>query len=201
MISQHTVAPIAVAKAPVARLIPFLFLLYIVVVPRSHQRRVCRAADERGARIFGDDLRPRRRHLLSQLRAFEIPSNVILARVGARLWIARIMITWGLVSAGDDVRPQRRRLLRAAVSRSAPAEAGFFPGIIYYLTRWFPARERARTIAGFMTAIARRRHHRRPDFRRAAVAATAPAAWPAGNGCSCSKGCPPSCSASSCCAC
>jgi MFS transporter, ACS family, tartrate transporter len=82
---------------------------------------------------------------------FEIPSNLVLARVGARLWIARIMISWGIVSAAT------------MFVRSAPAfytlrfllgvaEAGFFPGIIFYLTRWFPARERARTMAAFMTA-------------------------------------------------
>ena len=84
--------------------------------------------------------------------AFEIPSNTILARVGARLWIARIMLTWGLVSSGmmfvSGVTSfyVMRFLLGAA-------EAGFFPGIIFYLTRWFPERERARTIALFMTAV------------------------------------------------
>src|ERR1043166_2481760 len=82
----------------------------------------------------------------------EIPSNVILARVGARLWIARIMITWGLVSAG-------MMFVRSATAFSVlrftlgAAEAGFFPGMIYCLTKWFPRRERARAIAGFMTAV------------------------------------------------
>ncbi len=82
----------------------------------------------------------------------EIPSNVILARVGARLWIARIMITWGFVSAG-------MMLVRGAPAfyvlrfLLGAAEAGFFPGIIYCLTKWFPRRERARAIAGFMTAV------------------------------------------------
>jgi sugar phosphate permease len=83
---------------------------------------------------------------------FEIPSNVILARVGARLWIARIMITWGLVSAGTMfVRtPAMFHALRFLLGL---AEAGFFPGIIFYLTQWIPASERAETIAGFMTAV------------------------------------------------
>src|SRR5260370_9112750 len=82
---------------------------------------------------------------------FDIPSDVILARVGARLWIARIMITWGLVSSS-------MMFVRSASGfytlrfLLGLAEAGFFPGIIFYLTRWFPARERARTIAAFMTA-------------------------------------------------
>jgi ACS family tartrate transporter-like MFS transporter len=82
---------------------------------------------------------------------FEIPSNVILARVGARVWIARIMITWGIVSSA-------MMFVRGAAGFYAlrfllgAAEAGFFPGLIFYLTRWFPARDRARTIAAFMTA-------------------------------------------------
>src|SRR5438093_1014353 len=82
---------------------------------------------------------------------FEIPSNVILARIGARLWIARIMITWGIVSSSMMfVRsPAGFHTLRFLLGA---AEAGFFPGLIFYLTQWFPARERARTIAMFMTA-------------------------------------------------
>jgi ACS family tartrate transporter-like MFS transporter len=77
---------------------------------------------------------------------------VILARVGARRWIARIMISWGLVSAG-------MMFVRSAAGfyvlrfLLGAAEAGFFPGIIYCLTRWFPVRDRARAIAGFMTAV------------------------------------------------
>ena len=77
----------------------------------------------------------------------------MLARVGAGLWIARIMLTWGLVSAAmafvqDATTFYVLRFLLGA------AEAGFFPGIIYYLTQWFPARERARAVALFMTGTA-----------------------------------------------
>ena len=83
---------------------------------------------------------------------FEIPSNVILARVGARLWIARIMITWGMASCGMMLVRGAAGFLTARFLLGL-AEAGFFPGIIFYLTRWFPARERARAIATFMTAV------------------------------------------------
>jgi ACS family tartrate transporter-like MFS transporter len=82
---------------------------------------------------------------------FEVPSNLILARVGARLWIARIMIVWGFISAcmvlarGPTSFYALRFLLGAA-------EAGFFPGVIFYMTQWFPARYRSRTVAVFMTA-------------------------------------------------
>jgi MFS transporter, ACS family, tartrate transporter len=81
---------------------------------------------------------------------FEVPSNLILQRVGARVWIARIMIFWGIVSAcfmflkGTTMFYWMRFLLGAA-------EAGFFPGVLLYLTYWFPAKERARTIALFAT--------------------------------------------------
>lgn len=83
---------------------------------------------------------------------FEVPSNVILHRVGARVWIARIMITWGLVSAAFMFvsTPQMFYFMRFLLGI---AEAGFFPGIILYLTYWYPAERRARIVTTFMTAI------------------------------------------------
>lgn len=83
---------------------------------------------------------------------FEVPSNMFLRRFGARRWIARIMISWGLVSTltawviGPTSYFAARILLGVA-------EAGFFPGIIYYMTAWFPATVRARVVAWFMLAI------------------------------------------------
>ena len=82
---------------------------------------------------------------------FEVPSNLVLEKVGARLWIARVMITWGLISGamafvqGETSFYVLRFLLGAA-------EAGFFPGIILYLSYWFPARHRAGVTAFFMAA-------------------------------------------------
>lgn len=85
--------------------------------------------------------------------AFEIPSNLILHRVGARLWIARIMITWGLISAATMFVKSAEAfyLMRFLLGL---AEAGFFPGIILYLTYWYPAGRRGRITSFFMTAIA-----------------------------------------------
>jgi sugar phosphate permease len=83
---------------------------------------------------------------------FEIPSNLAMKKVGPRLWIARIMVSWGLVSAamafvtGPNSFYGVRLLLGAA-------EAGFFPGVILYLTYWFPRAYRARIVAIFMVAI------------------------------------------------
>ncbi len=99
---------------------------------------------------------------------FEVPSNLMLERVGARVWIARIMITWGLVSAAFafvNVIPWGPLPALFGLSREqfsfyalrfllGVSEAGFFPGIILYLTYWFPSARRARTVALFMTAIA-----------------------------------------------
>jgi ACS family tartrate transporter-like MFS transporter len=133
------------------RLIPFLFLLYIfayldrinvgfAALQMNEALGFSAAAYGFASGIF-----------FLGYTAFEIPSNVMLARVGARLWIARIMITWGVVSAATLLVRDARTfsLLRFLLG---VAEAGFFPGIIYYLTNWVPARERARTIAAFMTA-------------------------------------------------
>ena len=83
---------------------------------------------------------------------FEVPSNLILHRVGARLWIARIMVTWGIVSAAMAfvTSPAMFYVLRFLLG---VAEAGFFPGIILYLTYWYPAERRGRIISLFMAAI------------------------------------------------
>jgi ACS family tartrate transporter-like MFS transporter len=83
---------------------------------------------------------------------FEVPSNLFLERVGARKWIARIMFTWGLISGamafvGGEYSFYALRVLLGI------AEAGFFPGIIFYLTLWFPAVYRARIVGYFMAAI------------------------------------------------
>ncbi|KAF1054622.1 MAG: putative tartrate transporter [Burkholderia gladioli] len=84
---------------------------------------------------------------------FEVPSNIILHRVGARVWIARIMITWGLISAAMMfvTTPAMFYVMRFLLGI---AEAGFFPGVILYLTYWYPANRRGRMTTFFMTAIA-----------------------------------------------
>src|SRR3954447_3156050 len=83
----------------------------------------------------------------------EVPSNLALHRFGARKWMARIMITWGLISMCTMLvkGPLSFYLVRFSLG---VAEAGFFPGMILYLSYWFPARERARAVGVFMSAIA-----------------------------------------------
>jgi ACS family tartrate transporter-like MFS transporter len=135
------------------RLLPFLALLYIFnILDRSNvgfarltmQRDLglSQAAFDLGYGIF-----------YFGYLAFEVPANLLLRRVGARRWIARIMVSWGLVSCATMFVTDVWSFYAVRILLGV-AEAGFFPGIIFYLTNWFPDRERARVIALFMTAIA-----------------------------------------------
>ncbi|SAK75646.1 major facilitator transporter [Caballeronia arationis] len=83
---------------------------------------------------------------------FELPSNMLMHKIGARIWIARIMITWGLLSAAFVFvkTPTQFYVLRFLLGL---AEAGFYPGVILYLTYWFPSHRRAKIVAVFMSAI------------------------------------------------
>jgi ACS family tartrate transporter-like MFS transporter len=133
------------------RLLPFLLLLYIInILDRvnvgfARLQMLDDLGMSEGAYAFGAGV-----FYLGYV-AFEVPSNLILARVGARRWISRIMISWGLITcAMMTVRtPWMFYLLRILLGF---AEAGFFPGIILYMTYWFPTRLRARTVALFMVA-------------------------------------------------
>jgi ACS family tartrate transporter-like MFS transporter len=133
------------------RLIPFLALLYFVAY--LDRVNVGFAALQMNAALGLSPLDYGRGAGIFFLGyfLFEVPSNLALARIGARIWIARIAIVWGFVSiatlfaAGPRSFSALRFLLGAA-------EAGFFPGIVFYFTYWFPARERARAVAQFSIA-------------------------------------------------
>lgn len=135
-----------------ARLIPFIFLCYVIAyidrvnigfaaTELQRDLGLSDAAFGLGAGLF-----------FLGYCLFEVPSNLILERVGARLWIARIMVGWGLVSMAMMFATGvwSFYLLRVLLGI---AEAGFFPGVILYLTYWVPAAHRAKTNALFMTAI------------------------------------------------
>ena len=83
---------------------------------------------------------------------FEVPSNVILHRVGAKIWIARIMVTWGIIS-GAFMFLNSEMMFYVMRFLLGVAEAGFFPGIILYVTYWYPSARRGKIVAIFMTAI------------------------------------------------
>ena len=84
---------------------------------------------------------------------FEVPSNLLMTRAGARLWIARIMISWGVISSAMMFTNSVTTFYVLRFLLGA-AEAGFFPGIILYLTYWYPAHRRARMVAWFMSGVA-----------------------------------------------
>lgn len=135
------------------RLIPFLFICYLVSyldrvnvgfakLQMLNDLKFSEAIYGLGAGIF-----------FIGYFLFEVPSNIILARVGPRVWIARIMITWGIISSAmmfvnSEMTYYVLRFLLGV------AEAGFFPGIILYLTYWYPQDRRGRIVAWFMTAVA-----------------------------------------------
>ena len=114
---------------------------------------------------------------------FELPSNLLMHRIGARIWIARIMITWGLLSAlfAFVQTPTQFYVLRFLLGL---AEAGFYPGVILYLTYWFPSHRRAKIIAVFMSAIPVSASSATRCRAGSWSASTAARASTAGNGCS-----------------
>jgi ACS family tartrate transporter-like MFS transporter len=83
---------------------------------------------------------------------FEIPSNILLHKIGARIWIARILVTWGVVAMATGLVNSVSQLYVARFLLGV-AEAGFFPGILLYLTYWFPQRDQARVISLFAMAL------------------------------------------------
>jgi ACS family tartrate transporter-like MFS transporter len=133
------------------RLLPYLFLLYIVAYIDRINIGVAGLQMRRDVPMdsavygFGAGL------FFIGYFLFEVPSNLVLARVGARVWIARIMIFWGLVSAAMMFAKTVAAFYALRFLLGA-AEAGFFPGILFYLTKWFRERDRARAVALFMTA-------------------------------------------------
>lgn len=133
------------------RLLPFLFLLYIV----AYLDRInvgFAALQMKGQLGFSDSVYGLGAGIFfAGYFFFQVPSNLALARFGARKWIAVIMVVWGVISASMIfvATPRGFYLLRFLLGA---AEAGFFPGMILYLRCWFPTAARARAIALFMTA-------------------------------------------------
>ncbi|WP_295479530.1 MFS transporter [uncultured Pseudomonas sp.] len=134
------------------RLLPFLIICYLIaIIDRGNIGMASLQMNQDlalSAKVFG---------FASSLFFFayflvEVPSNLALQKFGARIWIARIMITWGLISAGTAFvqGPNSLYVMRFLLGA---AEAGFFPGVLLYLTYWLPSAYRGRLVALFMVAI------------------------------------------------
>ena len=143
----------AVIRRVSRRLLPFLFLLLVVnyldrvnigfaALRMNHDLGFSGSVFGFGAGVF-----------FVGYAIFEVPSNLALHKVGARRWIARIMITWGIVS-GLLALVNSEWMFYTLRFLLGVAEAGFLPGVVYYLTDWFPAAHRARAIAGVVVATA-----------------------------------------------
>jgi MFS family permease len=135
------------------RVVPFLFLCYILAyldrvnvgfakLQMLKDLSLSDAAFATGAGIF-----------FIGYFFFEVPSNVLLKKFGARMWIARIMISWGVISA-CMIFVKGERSFYAMRFLLGLAEAGFFPGVIFYLTLWYPSKLRSTRTAWFVAAIA-----------------------------------------------
>lgn len=130
------------------RLLPFLLLLYILAfldranVGFAKQRLLADTGLSEAAYAFGAGV------FFVGYALLEVPSNLIMHRVGARIWICRIMVTWGLVSAAMMF-AWRESVFYALRFLLGVAEAGFFPGIILYLMYWFPSAQRGRMLGFF----------------------------------------------------
>lgn len=141
----------AILRKLQVRLLPFLFVLYVVAyldrinvgfaaLQMNGQLGFSDAVYGLGAGIF-----------FAGYFLFQVPSNLVLQRVGARRWIAVLMVLWGILSAAMLLVVSARSFYTLRFLLGA-AEAGFFPGVIFYLRRWFPAASRAGVVALFMTA-------------------------------------------------
>jgi ACS family tartrate transporter-like MFS transporter len=133
-------------------LLPFLFLLYVVAY--LDRINVGFAAFDMNREL---GLSSEQYGFLSGIFfcgyfLFEIPSNLILHRTGARRWIARILLSWGLVAMLTAFARSAVQLYAARFLLGV-AEAGFFPGVLYYLSYWFPQRQQAQAIGIFLTAL------------------------------------------------
>jgi MFS family permease len=138
----------AVTAKVMRHLLPFLLLMYVLAfLDRANIGFAQKALQQdtglsNAAFAFGAGI------FFVGYALFEVPSNLLLHRVGAKLWMCRIMVTWGLVSAAMAFAHSTTTfyVLRFLLG---VAEAGFFPGIVYYLTRWFPQSARARALGVF----------------------------------------------------
>lgn len=134
------------------RLLPFLFVLYIINIMDRGNLSYAALTMNSELRISAAEFGALYSIFFIPYLIFEVPSNVLLHRFGARKWIARIMITWGLVTCASMFSGSFKYIATMRFLLGM-MEAGFFPGILFYFTLWFPQNERGKVIALFMMAL------------------------------------------------
>ncbi|MBI3855280.1 MAG: MFS transporter [Planctomycetes bacterium] len=133
------------------RLLPYLFVLYIIAYVDRINVAVAQLQMSKDLVLDSERFGLAVGMFFIGYFVFEVPSNLVLSKVGARVWIARIMILWGIVTISMMFVKGFRSLCVLRVVLGS-AEAGFFPGILFYMTKWFRGKDRARAISLFMTA-------------------------------------------------
>ena len=128
------------------RLIPFLFLLYVVAMIDRTNIGFAALTMNKDLGISGQQYGIVAGIFFIGYFLFEVPSNLMLHKIGARIWIARILLSWGLVATLTGLARNVNQLYVARFLLGL-AEAGYYPGIVLYLTYWIPQREQARTLA------------------------------------------------------
>jgi ACS family tartrate transporter-like MFS transporter len=142
----------ATARKARRHLIPLLFLLYVVAYLDRVNVGFASLTMNRELALTSEQFGMLSGIFFWGYFLFEIPSNLILHKIGARTWIARILITWGIVAVFTGFVQNATQLYVARFILGA-AEAGFYPGIVYYLSYWFRQREQAQAIGLFLTAL------------------------------------------------
>jgi len=132
------------------RLIPFLFLLYVVAYVDRINIGFAALTMNKDLGITSQQYGLAAGIFFIGYFLFEVPSNLMLHKVGARVWIARILLSWGLVATLTGLVQSVHQLYIARILLGV-TEAGYFPGIVLYLTYWFPQRHQARTLGLFLT--------------------------------------------------
>src|SRR5258708_28966563 len=132
------------------RLIPFLFVLYVVAFVDRINIGFAALTMNKDLGITGQQYGLAAGIFFIGYFLFEVPSNLMLHKVGARVWIARILLSWGLVASLTGLVQNVHHVTVARILLGVP-EAGYFPGIVLYLTYWFAQSEQTRTLALFLT--------------------------------------------------
>src|SRR6266576_2563723 len=135
------------------RLIPYLFLLYVVAMIDRVNISFAQLTMNKDLGLSSQQYGIAAGIFFIGYFLFEVPSNLILHKVGARIWIARILLGWGLVASLTGLVESIHQLYAARVLLGF-AEAGYYPGIVLYLTYWFRQREQARVLSLFLTGFA-----------------------------------------------